>query len=357
MLLAACDVPSSGAAGKPDGSAGSGTGTGSGTGSGSGSGSGPLAGDVPIRGTSLAGAEFGQQNLPGTFGADYTYPTDAEVTYFVGKGMTTFRLPFLWERLQHQAKGELDATELGRIDAFVTAATGKGALVLLDPHNYARYFGKVVGTETPAADLADLWSRLAAHYKGNPRVLFGIMNEPHDMSTEVWAQDANAAIAAIRAAGATNLITVPGNAWTGAHSWFSSSYGTPNATAMLTITDPGNNFAFEVHQYLDSDSSGTMPACVSATIGSERMSALTAWLRAHHVRAILGEVGAPSDATCMAALGDILRHVHANKDVYLGWTYWAAGPWWGNYFLSIEPTGGGDAPQMAVLAPLLAAPH
>jgi endoglucanase len=48
----------------------------------------------------LAGADFGEGNLPGTFDVDYTYPTFEEVDYFVGKGMNVFRIPFRWERLQ-----------------------------------------------------------------------------------------------------------------------------------------------------------------------------------------------------------------------------------------------------------------
>ncbi len=41
------------------------------------------------------------------------------------------------------------------------------------------------------------------------------MNEPHDMNTNDWKTFAQAAINAIRSTGANNLITVPGNAWTG----------------------------------------------------------------------------------------------------------------------------------------------
>jgi endoglucanase len=87
-------------------------------------------------------------------------------------------------------------------------------------------------------------------------VIFGLMNEPHSMATELWLNNANAAIAAIRSTGAENLVLVPGNAWTGAHSWNSNWYGTPNSTVMLNITDSLNNYAYEVHQYLDSNSSG-----------------------------------------------------------------------------------------------------
>jgi len=45
------------------------------------------------------------------------------------------------------------------------------------------------------------------------------MNEPHDMPTELWRDDANRAIRAIRQDEAQNLILVPGNAWTGGWSW------------------------------------------------------------------------------------------------------------------------------------------
>jgi len=302
-----------------------------------------------LGGVDLAGADFGNQ-VPGTYGVNYIYPTTAEVDHFVGLGMNVIRLPFLWERLQRSQYAALDATELARLDAVVSYATGKGAYVIVDPHNYARYFGVVIGAGVPVGAYTDFWSRLAAHFAQNPRVIFGLMNEPHDMSTEVWLSDANAAIAAIRATGAPNLITVPGNGWDGAHSWLQNWYGTPNATAMLGVKDPGNNFVFEVHQYLDADSSGgDMANCVSSTIGSQRLADFDSWLAQHGLRAFLGEFGAGSGSTCLAALDDLLGFIKARPDRWLGWTYWAAGPWWGTSVSAIEPVNGVDVPQTAVL--------
>jgi trimeric autotransporter adhesin len=37
-------------------------------------------------------------------------------------------------------------------------------------------------------------------------------------------------------------------------------------------------------------------------------------------------------------------------------TYWAGGPWWGNYMFSIEPQNGVDKPQMTILVQHLSAP-
>jgi hypothetical protein len=62
------------------------------------------------------------------------------------------------------------------------------------------------------------------------------------------------------------------NLWPGAHSWYATDYGTANAVAMLNIADPANNTIFEVHQYLDGNSGGEGPDCVSGKIGSARLA-------------------------------------------------------------------------------------
>jgi endoglucanase len=303
-----------------------------------------------LRGVNLAGAEFAENAMPGTFNADYTYPTHGEVDHFVGMGMNVFRLPFRWERLQRQTFADFNAAEQARLDDLVAYATGKGAYVLLDPHNYARYFGAVLGGGVSTSAFADFWRRLAERYKGNDRIIYGIMNEPHSMSTDVWVDAANAAIAAIRATGATQLIMVPGNAWTGAHSWMESWYGTSNSRAMLDIVDPLNNFVIEVHQYLDASSGGVdMGGCSSSTIGSQRLAAFTAWLADNDLRAFLGEFGAGTNATCLAAIDDMVGYLEARPEQWIGWAYWAAGPWWGSSIGNIEPQNGVDRPQTEVL--------
>lgn len=313
----------------------------------------PVVG-LAYKGVTLAGAEFGQNNIPGIYLKDYIYPDQTEVDYFKGKSMNTLRLPFLWERLQPSLNSAFDATELSRLDAFVTATTAKGVNVVLDPHNYARYNGGVVGTgSVPNAAFADLWSRLATRYKSNNKVIFAIMNEPHDISTEQWLGAANAAIASIRAAGATNLVLVPGNAWTGAWSWNQNWYGTANATAMLGVVDSGNNYAYEVHQYLDSDSSGTSPTCVSTSIGVERLTAFTAWLNTNGKRGFLGEFAGGDNATCKTAVTSMLQYMQTNNNVWIGWTWWAAGPWWEEYMYTLEPKAGADRPQLSWLTPYL----
>jgi len=311
---------------------------------------------LAYRGVSLASAEFAEGNLPGTYGSDYTYPTAAEVDYFAGKHMNVVRLPFRWERLQRSLNAGFDAAELGRLDAFVASATAKGMNVVLDPHNYARYSGNLIGSSAvPDSAFADFWGRLAAKYKSNDHVIFGLMNEPNTMPTEQWLASANAAITAIRSTGAGNLVLVPGNAWTGAHSWNESWYGSSNAQVMLGVKDPANRYAYEVHQYLDGDYSGRSDQCQSTTIGSQALAGFTQWLRSNGKQGFLGEFAGGNNDVCRAAVSDLLGHLEANKDVWVGWTWWAAGPLWGDYIFTLEPSNGTDRPMMAVLAPHIVA--
>lgn len=306
--------------------------------------------ELTYTGINSAGGEFNGSATVDEYGYQYIYPSASHIDYHMAAGANTFRLPFRWERLQPTLNGEFDATEFARLDGFVQHATSNGAYVVLDPHNYGRYRGGVIGSTVSNDDFADFWSRLADVYKDNDHVIFGLMNEPYSMpSTESWATSANAAIAGIRDTGASNLVLVPGNAFSGAHSWNSTWYGTANAQAMLSIVDPGNNYAFEAHQYLDSDSSGTSDEVISATIGSQRLAGFTQWLRDNELQGFLGEFAAPRSEVGLMALEDMLAYMDNNDDVWTGWTYWAGGPWWGEYDFTVEPNALGDRPQLAVL--------
>ena len=300
-----------------------------------------------LMGVNLAGAEFAPQHVPGVFGTDYTYPTHTEIDYYASKGLDVIRLPFLWERLQRTELGPLDVAELGRIDDVVNYATSKGLKIEIEPHNYGYGFGSLIGSgETPNSSFADLWGKLAVHYKSNPDVIFGLMNEPHVQTATEWLSSANAAIAAIRSAGAAQQILVPGSYYDGAWTWTTSD----NAAVVGTgVQDPLHNYAFEVHQYLDFDGSGTHPGVVSPTIGIERVTAVTQWAEATGNHLFLGEVGVSTDQTSLTALDGMLSYILQHTNVWEGVTYWAGGPWWGTYMFSIEPEGGVDKPQMAIL--------
>ena len=310
-----------------------------------------LAAEAPCyRGVNLSGGEYGERG--GVYGTNYTYPGEDTISYFAKKGMTIIRLPFRWERLQSALGGRLDEDELKRLKDSIGLIRKHGMAVLLDPHNFGYYDKTQVGT-APATDAAfgDFWARLAVEFANQDGVLFGLMNEPHDIKATDWLDAANAAIRSIRAVGARNLILVPGTAWSGASSWEKDVIGGANGTVMLGVRDPLDFYAYEVHQYLDADSSGTHPTCEGSTAAVEAIAGVTTWLKRNHKRGFLGEFGASADKDCMSGLTEIYATMTDNSDVWLGWSYWAAGEWWpADEPFNVQPRKGSERPQMRLLA-------
>ena len=312
------------------------------------------AGAPLFAGVNLAGGEFGK--LPGIYGTDYTYPARAEIDYFVELGFNLIRVPYRWERLQPTLGAPLAAGDLALLSAVVDYAASKGVYVVLDTHNYARRrladdgwaADHLIGSkQVPTATFADFCARLAGAFRGTRSVIFGLMNEPWGIEPEDWLAIANESMGALRREGAVQLVLVPGVAYTGAHSWVLA-----RNIVMGNVVDPANNFAFEVHQYFDPDSSGTSPIAVGASIGSERIEAFQRWCRQNGFKAFLGEFAAGGDKASLAALNDLLNTLGANSDVWLGWAAWAGGSWWpDDYIFTLEPSKDGQMrPQTRILA-------
>jgi endoglucanase len=303
-------------------------------------------GTLQLVGVNLSGLEFGGSALPGVLNTDYVEPTDAEINYYAAKGMTVIRLPFDWERLQPVQGGPLDKTYLAMLDHIVALAGSKGMKVDLDVHNYGIAYGNMVGSAgTPDSSFSDLWSKLATHFASSSNVIFGLMNEPYEQAAAQWLTAANGAIAAIRTAGATQEILVPGTHYTGGSSWTTSD----NASVMTGVVDPDKNFAVEIHQYLNADGSGMDTSVVSPTIGVERLTAVTQWAEDNGIHLFLGEFGSGSDAASLTANQNMLTYMAQHTDVWQGATEWGGGPWWGNYGFATDPTAGIDSKQVGML--------
>lgn len=286
-------------------------------------------------GVNQAGAEFGNTALPGQLNKDFVWPSTSAIDTLLGTGMNTFRVPFMMERaIPSTLTGSFNETYVAGLDSTIKYITGKGAYAILDPHNFGRYYSNII---TDVSGFGSWWGKVAARYKDNSLVIFDTNNEYHDEENTLVYQLNQAAIDAIRNAGATSqYIFVEGNSWSGAWHWISSG----TATDMVKLTDPSNKIVYEMHQYLDSDGSGTSEACVSATIGRERITEATAWLRANGKLGIIGETAGGVNSQCISAVKDMLTYMQTNSDVWTGWLWWSGGPWWGTYMYSMEPPSG-----------------
>jgi endoglucanase len=190
--------------------------------------------------------------------------------------------------------------------------------------DYARWNGGIIGQGGPTnAQYASIWSQLAAHYKGNSKIIFGIMNEPHDIpSLQSWADSVQAAVNAIRAAGATSqYILIPGSSYSSAQ-----TLPTEAGPYLLKVTDPAGGVSkliFDVHKYLDSDNSGTHADCVTDNVSV--LQTLYSWLQTNGRQALLSETGGGNTQSCFTDLNSELSFVKSHSDRIVGFTAWSAG--------------------------------
>jgi len=313
------------------------------------------------RGVNISGADFGEQNLPGVLGRDYTFNNAATYRYFADRGLNLFRIGVKWERLQPVPGGPLDAAYLDGLRRNLDWAGRAGASAVVNLQNFARY--RLNGFEyildnSPAITrqhLADLWVCVSAELRDHPALYaFGLMNEPHDLGPAAdWKEISQFVLSALRDSGDRTLIMVAGYNWSHADEW-PVVHG-PDSW----IDDPANRFAYEAHLYFDADRSGryalnydeelrqnkTLPS-----IGAGRLRPFTDWLTRNQVRGYVGEYGIPGDdPRWQEVLETFLTALDAAS---LDGTYWSAGEWWKEYRLSVQPDAlfQEEKPQLSVLA-------
>ncbi|KAK4145114.1 glycoside hydrolase [Dichotomopilus funicola] len=293
------------------------------------------AGKFQHVGVNESGAEFGQTSLPGQYNKDYTWPAEATIDTLVSQGFNTFRIPFSMERLvPTELTGAVNETYSEGLTGIVSYITGKGAYAIVDPHNFGRYYDNII---TDVDGFKAWWTTTATIFADNELVIFDTNNEYHDMDNDLVFQLNQGAIDAIRGAGATSqLIFVEGNSYTGAWTWIDSG----NGETLLPLSDPQDKLVYEMHQYLDTDGSGTHEECVSSTIGQERIQAATQWLKDNGKLGIIGEFAGGANSQCIDAITGMLSYMSDNSDVWTGWLWWGGGPWWGDYMYSMEPPSG-----------------
>ncbi|KAK3670877.1 Endoglucanase EG-II [Recurvomyces mirabilis] len=308
------------------------------------------SGKVKYAGINIAGFDFGCDTT-GTcqLGTNGAYPPgakgQAQMNHFVkDDGLNVFRLPVGWQYLVNGVLGgTLNAANFATYDTLVQNCLSSGAaLCEIDVHNYARWNGGIIGQGGPTnAQFASLWSQIAAKYANNPKIAFGVMNEPHDLDINTWATSVQAAVTAIRQAGATsNMIWLPGTDYTSAANFIEN--GSAAALSKVTNLDGSTtNLIFDVHKYLDSDNSGTHSSCTTNNVAA--FQTLGNWLRMNKRQAILSETGGgPTDSSCLTDVCQELDELNLYSDVYLGWIGWAAGNFDPSYVLSEVPTQNSD---------------
>ncbi|KAK6964747.1 glycoside hydrolase superfamily [Favolaschia claudopus] len=283
----------------------------------------PGAGTLKFVGVNIAGFDFGC-NTDGSCTASAAYPPltqyygkdgKGQMTHFVNDdGYNVFRLPVGWQFLTNNVIGPVNQTNLVEYDALVQTCLATGAYCIIDIHNYARWNKAIIGQGGPTnAQFAQTWSEIATFYKDTQKVIFGVMNEPHDIpDINLWAGSVQAAVTAIRNAGATTqMILLPGNDYTSAGTFISNGSGDGNE-------------------------------CTTNNIDGA-WAPLVQWLRANNRQAFNTETGGGNTASCVQYMCQQIAYQAQNSDVILGYVGWSAGNFDASYVLSELPSGSGSS--------------
>lgn len=199
-----------------------------------------------------------------------------------------------------------------------------------------------------SANAPNFWRQVAAHFAGNPLVVFDLYNEPHKITDQVWLSGGTAMdglipysaagmqqlYGAVRSSGATNVVLVSGNNW---------------ANDLPTTLVSGTNIIYGVHVYTCPQ---TPPPNCSHPNPYDPTPILGSWVGAP-VPVVVSEFGWPAmnNGTYNA---NVISYAQAHG---WGWSAfaWSENPPFG--ILATNPAGGPYEPTasgMPVLAALAA---
>ncbi len=178
------------------------------------------------------------------------------------------RLPLAQDRWFGRMTNQTDsgASYRALVDDIVATCAGARVYINLDLHwsdcgTWVNEGGKLGQHNLPDKNSITFWQDLATRYKNHPNVVFGLYNEPHDATFAIWhdggtvtdkparwnpsqvpvvyeAVGMQKLYNTVRAAGATNLVTVSGLDW---------GFDLSGVLQGYAIT--GSNFVYETHPY------------------------------------------------------------------------------------------------------------
>jgi endoglucanase len=222
------------------------------------------------------------------------------------------------------------------VDDVIEIALSYGKYIVLDLHwSNAGEWGKNIGQHyMPDENSLEFWLDVAGKYSNNSAVLFGLYNEPHDITWEVWRNGGTVnetenrgkpeeknftyitpghqkIVNEIRALGANNIIAAGGIDWAYDLRGIASSYA-------LTDTPEGNGIVYDSHIYPFKEWDGKNHDAKVLCIAGD-------------YPVLIGEIGIDPDGQWGAAryptwLSDMLDWIDRNRLNWAGWCFHIAAP-------------------------------
>ena len=219
---------------------------------------------------------------------------------------------------------------LATLDTMVRAALDDGLTVILDEHDYEMCGKDAAGCRVK---LNAFWSQIAPRFKDAPnRVLFEILNEPHEaLTAELWNKQLRETLAIIRTTNPTRNIVIGPTYWNGleqlptldlpaddSHIVVTFHYYHP-----MTFTHQG---AYWVGPEIQKLSGVTWGSDADVALLDKEFDIVKAWSDAHHRPIFLGEFGAYDKAAMADRAKWDSAVARAAEARGFSWGYWQFDP-------------------------------
>lgn len=133
------------------------------------------------------------------------------------------------------------------IDSIIQMVAAEGRYVVLDLHHYTSFNNQ---------KYLDFWREAAVKYANHPAVLFGILNEPHSTTWDVWRNGNGSNITGhqqvvemIRDLGAKNIIVAGGLDWAYNLTGIVNGYALIDQGSNGDTSKTGNGIMYDTHIY------------------------------------------------------------------------------------------------------------
>jgi endoglucanase len=258
---------------------------------------------------------------------------DAYVDKVAG-AFTTVRIPVRWSNhAAPTADATLDEVFAARVDRVVDAFLARGMYVIIDMHHYSQLSGGRLHPNEFAVDPAvletrfvNMWRQIALRYRDrSPKLLFELLNEPHDrLNGQAWNALAARTLAVVRASNPTRTVLIGPGEWNSVREL--PKLRLPPDRNLIVAIHNYDPFPF-THQGVTHlpQPFPTGTKCCDATQRKAVTDALDAarrWNQENGYPVHLGEFGAYSAAD-MASRESYTRLVRDEAESRgIGWAYW-----------------------------------
>ncbi len=264
-------------------------------------------------------------NLEGAALLEPQFPNICDLFYFAQVGVNTVRLSFKWDYLQcflgqdipiNWGKGGYGA----QIIKLINAWTDKNFTVILSMYDHMHYSYCAIGASdcwVSQERYASAWNQIAAQLVNNPRVVFGLMNQPdvYDVidgknnGTTIVLNNQNAAAKAIRSTGASQLILYSGNGGSKVSSWDSTDYGDSNSDTFTPENITDTHYAIETQMFYPEAEEPPEQGCIATAnafpktcIDMQTPEDFIRWMQETGIQVVISQTGGTNSSACIICI-------------------------------------------------------